>query len=172
MMPTAQLRVTELFFNSKKVIDRVDAARRRVLSRQGAFVRTAARSSIRKRKKASAPGQPPSSHEGSLKRFLLFYYDPQAETVVIGPQRTSTAATGVGGEPATQVLEYGGDVLMHEVQRKGRWVRRPPRAAAKEAGYGARTRVRRARVAARPYMAPALERAMKDLAKDWKGEVR
>src|SRR5690606_6172596 len=59
--PVSGMKITELFFDRKAVTSRVDKATRKVLSRFGAFVRRTARSSIRKRKKTSQPGSPPSS---------------------------------------------------------------------------------------------------------------
>jgi len=53
--------ITNMFFDSKKVVSATDRATRRVLSRFGAFVRRTAKQSIRKRKKVSQPGSPPSS---------------------------------------------------------------------------------------------------------------
>jgi hypothetical protein len=50
------------FFDRAKVKNAVDAGTRRVLSRFGAFVRTRARTSIRKRKGTSPPGGPPHAH--------------------------------------------------------------------------------------------------------------
>lgn len=74
-----------MFFDSPKVLRAADRATRRVLSRFGAFVRRAAKSSIRKRKRVSAPGQPPSSHTDLLKKFIWFGYDANHQSVVIGP---------------------------------------------------------------------------------------
>lgn len=96
------------FFDSDKVKGLVDKAARRVLSKFGAFVRQRARSSIRSRKKPALPGQPPSSHEGSLKRLIFFAYDPAAKSVVVGPTRFRE------GE-APGLLEKGG-----RVGRKGK----------------------------------------------------
>ncbi|HOM77081.1 MAG TPA: hypothetical protein PLE88_11240, partial [Anaerohalosphaeraceae bacterium] len=62
------MKITHLFFDSPKVIRAVDKSTRKVLSRFGAFVRRTAKQSIRKRKKSSTPGTPPSSHTGLLKR--------------------------------------------------------------------------------------------------------
>jgi len=73
------------FFDRAKVKNAVDAGTRRVLSRFGAFVRTRARTSIRKKKGTSPPGSPPHSHVGLLRKFILFAYDPQRKSVVIGP---------------------------------------------------------------------------------------
>lgn len=91
------------FFDRKSVLSRVDKAKARLLSRFGAYVRQRARSSIRKRRKISAPGQPPSSHEGSLRKFLYFAYEPGRDSVVIGPALLRSAD---GRAPA--LLEYGG----------------------------------------------------------------
>lgn len=98
---TRQLQAA--FFDTKAVRDAVDAGTRKALSKFGAFVRQRARSSIRTRKKSSPPGQPPSSHEGSLKRLIFFAYDAEKKTVVIGPVPFRTGA-------APALLEYGGAV--------------------------------------------------------------
>jgi hypothetical protein len=96
------LRAAKLgFFDRPAVLGAVSQAALRVLSRFGAFVRTRARTSIRPRKAASRPGQPPSSHEGSLRRLILFAYDRARRSVVVGP-----AAFRRGAAPA--LLEYGG----------------------------------------------------------------
>jgi hypothetical protein len=116
------------FFDADAVKKKLDAGIRRVLSKAGAFVRTRARSSIRKRKKVSDPGQPPSSHEGSLKRLIFFAYDAGAQSVVTGPVR-------FGKGTAPQLLEFGGDAL--RVYKSGR--------------------SKRQRYRARPFMKPAGE---------------
>lgn len=90
------------FFDSAKVMAMVDAKRRRALSKFGAFVRRKARSSIRKRKKLSEPGSPPSSHVGTLKNLIYFAYDTSRNSVVVGP----TPFRGKAVAPA--LLERGG----------------------------------------------------------------
>lgn len=95
------------FFDRASVVKRVDAAGRKVLSKFGAFVRTAAKSSIRKRKAISEPGQPPSSHLGLLKQFIFFSYDAARKSVVIGP----TLLNGRGSRRALEVLEHGGGTI-------------------------------------------------------------
>jgi len=70
-----RFEIKQLFFDSPKVVRAVDRTTRRVLSKFGAFVRRTARSSIRKRKRISEPGSPPSSHSGLLKKFIFFGYD-------------------------------------------------------------------------------------------------
>jgi hypothetical protein len=73
------------FFDRDAIKKAADRGTRRALSKFGAFVRTRARSSIRKRKAISKPGAPPSSHTGTLRKGILFGYDAARKSVVIGP---------------------------------------------------------------------------------------
>lgn len=133
------------FFDRKKVTRTVDKATRKVLSRFGAFVRTAARSSIRRRKSVSNPGQAPTSWTGLLKKFLFFSYDHAKRSVVIGPVRLNKS----GGE-APRLLEEGG-----RVARRGRKGKR-----------------RVMRYEARPYMGPAFKKEKPKLPAMWRDSVR
>lgn len=135
-----------MFFDRQKVIDATDRASRRVLSRFGAFVRQRARTSIRKRKGTSAPGKPPHSHVGLLRRFIFFGYDPRKRSVVIGP----TALSNSNGE-APSLLEYGGTTRIRDT-RNGRR--------------------RTARFRGRPYMGPALEAEQPKLPSMWRDSVK
>jgi hypothetical protein len=141
------MKMKQCFFDAEKVVRAVGRAQRKALSRAGAFIRRTARQSIRTSKKPAPPGQPPHSHNGQLKRFLWFAYDPEAETVVIGPagfKRTTDA-------PHT--LEFGGRTRV-TYRRHGRKVRSS------------------ARIDARPYMAPAFAKERPNLPKLWAGSVR
>ena len=140
-----RFEITKLFFDRKAVLGKVDRATRRVLSRFGAFVRRTARSSIRKRKRTSAPGAPPSSHTGLLKKFIFFGYDPAKRSVVIGPERLSQKGRG----EAPHLLEYGGTGT---VERRGKR--------------------RRAKVRARPFMGPAFEKEEPKLAAMWRDSIK
>ena len=147
-MPIA--RMTRLFFDAPKVVRSVDAATRRVLGKAGAFVRRTARSSIRKRKRISPPGQPPSSHTGLLKKFIFFGYDRRRRSVVIGPARLARTA-GI----APRALEHGGRSVTTTRGRRGKRKRTVP------------TRVR-----ARPYMGPALNKELPRIPDLWRNSVR
>ena len=138
----------ETFFDRKAVRSAVDRTARRVLSRFGAFVRRAAKSSIRKRKRTSAPGEPPSSHTGLLRRFIFFGYDAGKRSVVIGPARLNQK---IGDAP--HALEHGGMSTVVE-------------------GLRGRRRRRRVRIKARPYMGPAFEQERPKLAAMWRDSVR
>ena len=70
-----------------------DDARGKVGRRQGALIRTIARRSIRRRKKVSQPGKPPTNRDGQLKRFLFYSWDPTTQSVVAGPDQLGSSDT-------------------------------------------------------------------------------
>lgn len=141
------LRIRSLFFDRQKITRAVDKAKRAVLSKAGAFIRTAARTSIRKRKGSAPPGAPPHSHVGLLRRFILFGYDRASDSVVVGPVKLDKPTE------APRVLEHGGTTTVTEVARR-------------------RLRKHRVRIKARPFMGPALKKEQPMLPKLWAGSVR
>lgn len=160
-------RLTDFFFDRETVEKRLADGERRAMSKIGAFVRTSARTSIRKRKKVSLPGQPPNAHTSekvvTLKN-ILFGYDPKAHSVVIGPVKLNSRASDWidSGSTATPgLIERGGVATLQEERWKSKdgkqykWRRRDMRRAASE---NKEYRSRRATFRARPFMAPALER--------------
>jgi hypothetical protein len=150
--PLASMKVTALFFDRPKVQRAVDRAKRRALSKAGAFIRQRAKTSMRRRRGSSAPGSPPHAHEGSLRRLLFFAYDPGADSVVVGPVKLNKP-----GE-APSVLEFGGraTVERRRTRQGGRRV----------------IEKRRVRVEARPYMGPALKKELPNIPKPWASSVR
>lgn len=150
--PLASMKVTALFFDRPKVRRAVDRAKRRALSKAGAFVRQRARTSMRRRRGSAPPGQPPHAHEGSLRRLLFFAYDPSADSVVVGPVKLNKP-----GE-APSVLEFGGRATIERrrTRKSGRRV----------------VERRRVRVEARPYMGPALRKELPNIPKPWASSVR
>lgn len=165
------------FFDRKLVQDKVDAARIRNLSKIGAFVRTRARRSIRKRKGASKPGNPPHSHVGLLREGILFAYDNDSGGVVVGPRKLNQVSV-VNGQfrsgTVPEILEYGGTIgvveewthwLRNKNGTRGGWVRLDLRrrgakklaiVAVHDPGMLALTRNRQVKIEARPFMQPAL----------------
>jgi hypothetical protein len=162
------------FFDRERVLKDAGAKTVRALSRFGAFVRQRARSSMRKRKRPSAPGQPPSVHAGGIKRFLFFSWDPIARSVVIGPIKLNMLTMVGGGYQsgvAPGVLEFGGSVGITEVQESnGKWYRADLRATRRRAGKP--HRVRRATYQARPFMGPALRAEIPNMPKAWATALR
>lgn len=140
-----------MFFDSAAVTRGVDRTTRRVFSKFGAYVRRSAKSSIRKRKRTSASGKPPSSHLGLLKKMIYFSYDRGEDSVVIGPQ----ALHGKHYRDALPALEYGGMYTREVRDRKTRrWSRR------------------RVRYKARPFMGPAFEKEKPKLPSMWRDSIR
>ncbi len=145
----------EGFFDREKVMAAMDKATIGALSKFGAFVRQRAKSSIRKRKKSSKPGQAPSSHVGLLKNLIFFSYDATAKSVVIGP----TLINKPTGAPAT--LEYGGEAEIEGHQFRTRAGKRVYEKTSK-----------RVSIAPRPYMGPAFETEKTKAAELWKNSIR
>lgn len=144
------MRIKSMFFDRPKVMRAVDRGKRQSLSKAGAFIRRTARRSIRKApktgKRTSQPGKPPYSHEGSLRRLIFFGYDPQRDSVVIGP-------VGFRRSTAPEALEHGGRSVLYR-RRRGRLV------------------AERVRVRARPFMKPALDKERPKLAAVWRNSIR
>lgn len=128
------------FFDRAKVQNAMDSATRKALSRFGAFVRQRAMHSIRKRKGTSKPGFPPFSHVGLLRKLIFFSYDPTRKSVVIGPVLLRPDSR------VPSLLEYGG--LGRRIDKQGK-------------AKGAYWR-------ARPYMRPAFQTELRNMAKHWK----
>jgi len=142
------------FFDRAAVLKKLEAGRRQALSKAGAFVRKSARDLLRYREDPSPPGKPPSVHRtmtrpgkptrsgkprktqgvSPLREFVFFAYDEASKTCVVGPARLNKPGN------APSALEYGGTAV---VRRDGRDVT--------------------VRIAARPYMAPALAQGLADL---------
>ena len=121
---------------------------RRVIVRGLAFVRRRARSSLRRRKRVSQPGQPPSVHSkdkfANLKN-IRFTWDQTTESGIVGPVFTNQRNQGFNGIFARGTVpklhEFGGVATIREKQVAGRWV--------------AVGRRRRASYPPRPFIGPA-----------------
>lgn len=163
------LRVKQLFFDTTEVMRRVGAARRKNLSKAGAFIRTAARGLIRKSRNSSKPGKPPRSHVGLLKDFIFFSYDPRTDSVVVGAAKLTTRRQLGGPEPVPGILEHGGSAFVRQVRRRGRWVSAGEqtwrRAEAK------RRRVQLISIEPRPYMGPAEQKVRDKTPEVWRNSI-
>lgn len=169
----------QLFFDRPLVMRSMDAASRSALSRAGGYVRKTARNSMRpsavprrqpggrryvrdadgqivydrrfvwrkveggliRYPAPSKPGEPPNRHSNPLlHRFTFYAFDPASRSVVVGPSR-------LGRSTAPEVLEYGGSAVSETPvfdPKKKTW----------------RRARRRVYVPARPFMRPALARAI------------
>ena len=153
------LSMKDWFFDSSAVIRRMDATERRALSRIGAFIRRTARSSLRRRKKVSKPGQAlsiRSKDKFATLKNILFAYDRNQHSVIVGPVRLNrNRPSRIIRGTIPNVLELGGVEGIREKQLKsGRWVT----TGADEPRPGQAKRVRRVVYKARPFMNPALQK--------------
>lgn len=124
------------FFDRAHVAAQIGKRNAAFLSRVGSFVQRRARSSLRRRKRPSVAGQPPSVHsksEVATLKAIWFAFDPQHESVVIGPLRLNmhSAVWGEGGRTLASgavpgTLEHGGRVGIRKVKAPdGTWQRVP-----------------------------------------------
>lgn len=123
-------------------------AERRVLTAAAARGRTIARRAMRRRNRASRPGEAPSSRQGQLKRFLVFAYEPAAHVSLFGPKKLAGAR---GDTP--EALEHG-------------------KTTTRRVGRGRNRRQRAVRYEPRPAMVPALNQIMPGLPAMWKDAIR
>ena len=173
-MISLSVKAAQAGFLDKPAVQRaMDRKANRAMNHFGGYCRKVARSSIRKRKAASRPGQPPSSHVGWLKGKsggggvpgILYAYDEARKTLVIGPTLMNRVSFTKDGRPVKgtvpQVLEEGGEIYVLEVYRYGRWRRADLRSRRRLAGLP--TRFRRATIRPRPYMIRAFEKTKEKL---------
>jgi len=130
------------FLDREAVVRATDRGQRRALAKGGAYVRMTARRSIRQRRAVSKPGSPPISHQGDYKRSIFFAYDPQSESVVIGPR----ADFGGKNSRVPELLEFGGPATDWRTGERVTYT-------------------------ARPHMGPALDKSESAIAKFWQDEV-
>lgn len=139
------------FFDRVPVLNALDEGTRNALATGGARIRQTARRSMRSRKKASEPGQPPSAHRQDelhprgplLKDRLYFAYDHAERSVVVGPEQ-------LGGSGSPERLEKGGQVRIR------RRAPRPPGRKATRKQLAAFRRKLKDKTLARPSKAPEL----------------
>jgi hypothetical protein len=138
------------FFDRQMVVSAVDRATHAALRKGGAYIRAIMRNLIRsagRDGRASMPGQPPRSQTGRLKDHIVFVQTTGTfggQGVWIGPALLDR------GNGAPETLEYGGVVRLPRgaLMRSARTGRVHPGPA------------RTIRIAPRPYLGPALDRAI------------
>tara|TARA_A100001391_G_scaffold203516_1_gene196087 strand:+ start:1073 stop:1612 length:540 start_codon:yes stop_codon:yes gene_type:complete len=162
-MITPTFDMKKAFFDREKIKKAVDRASRKAISKSLAYIRTSQRSSLRRRKKVSRPGQTPSIHStnpnASLKK-ILFAYDERTKSGVVGPVLLNSSKARMRlNKPLPAVLEAGGTLTLKEESYDGKtWRQTPMRRRRKPTRGGMKTRTRRVNIAPRPSAGPALER--------------
>ena len=139
----------ERFLDWQKVQDAAKSASLRALSRFGAFVRQRAKTSMRKRKGISEPGEPPSAHVGLMRDMMFFVVEPEVPNVVIGPAKINKPIPMI-----MQALEHGGESLATVTRGKLKGTLVP------------------VRIEARPFMQPAFDAEIKKAPYLWENSIR
>lgn len=176
-----------LFFDRPAVQKAAGRMKVRALTRFGAYLRRVAQTSMRYRKKASPPGQPPSAHKskrraalkkmgrarhnGALLRELLFYaFDPKTQTVVVGP-------VGFGTKTPTvpELHEFGGTRPAEKGEKMP--VKNPAGRDPKTGRFFSRgvhlvRLTGTVRFPKRPFMAPALQKTKAKFPEEFRNSLR
>lgn len=134
---------------NQRFIKNVNRSLEAVGKQQGAIVRRFAQQSMRKAPKrgGSQPGQPPRWRTKALRNFILFAWDARTSSVLIGPKKLNKRF-----DDQPKNLEFGGTGLTFEdpVERT----------------------IEIINVRARPYMKPALMRAIRKLPLVFRNAIR
>lgn len=151
--------VRNMFFDRLAVQARVDAQKRKRLSKAGAYVQRTARTSLRRKTTRPAP-QPPATHspEPNLRK-IWFVFDPLSASVVVGPVAFNKRLRKSNRTTVPELMEHGGsaEVTEYAEEHTLQWMLGAEFFKRK---HFRRVAVRRrmARYAARPFMGPALDR--------------
>jgi len=79
------MKVSKINFQSDKLLKAADRANQSALMHMGAFVRKTAQRGIRAKKTPSAPGSAPNTQTKWLRRQIVFVYEWESKSVLIGP---------------------------------------------------------------------------------------
>lgn len=137
--------VKQGILDQQRITDAAEKASVKALAKFGAFVRTRARTSIRKRKKVSDAGKLPSSHTGLIRDHILFLVEARERNVIIGPMKLN----GTKSPTALRALEHGGPTLIMDHGK--------PRSVT---------------IAARPFMQPAFAIELEKAPKLWENTLK
>jgi hypothetical protein len=158
------MEMRNAFFDRKKVQDAFDKATRRAIVKSLAFVRRRQRSSIRRRKRISRPGEPPSAHSSdrvATVKNILFAYDQRTQSGVVGMVNLNGRRSNVNSnQELPDLLESGGPMRIPVMSYDGRtWFAPAPRRAKriKRDRPWVKQRKRTARMRPRPSAGPALQ---------------
>lgn len=164
------MRMKQMFFDRPAVYRSIEPGKLRVLRTHAGSIRKTARRSMKrvskaakaklKKKRAEAmergdrvfrdptvskPGQPPKIHtDGDFNpKRILFGYDTNSDSVVVGPVRTNSRHNAV------ETLEHGGNVPIYMGRRRKRKL------------------IKTVYVRARPFMRPAEEKMRPGFQAEW-----
>lgn len=125
-----RLNTTKTFFAPERVMAATDRAARRVMNKWGGGVKIRMRRSIRRRKRASRPGEPPSAHApgGSGLKYIRYSYNARRRSVLVGVVRNDSPRLYGQRQTVPELHELGGvvSVLGRDGRvRPGNYPKRP-----------------------------------------------
>lgn len=173
------LSVKRSFFDRPAIIAKIGQRVAKGLNRAGGAVKVTAQRSLRKRKKPSPPGMPPTrrTEMGRGLSAILYGFDGR-DSVVIGPVKLNGSS---GLDPTTTVPglhERGESATLHEsrfVMPSGKateWRAVPRRVRPGRDGQRMEQRRRSVKYPARPFMQPALEKIKPRLPKLFANSIK
>jgi hypothetical protein len=164
------------------------------LNQAGAYVRGIAKRSIKVAADASAPGKPPHSRKGRLKKSIRFAVEQERQRAVVGPPASEVGKIGrtheFGGvEPpkknkkrkANFKLEVGGfgplktadgKAVIVKLKTDRQVARAKETAQSLPEAQGGTARNKPRKYPARPFMGPALAHGRERLPKFWANSVK
>lgn len=160
-------------FEPAKPLRLMDRASLRVMYKWGGYARRVARNSIKKRKSAAQPGQPPSRVNDVLRGNIFFAVDQVNRTVIAGPQQVPSLDNNTprlleeGGTAVRQFWLVDDQGLYHTPGDVPSWAGQIVGAVHSQGAP--RTRVQ---YDAHPYMGPAADAANQQVDRWWRESVK
>lgn len=173
------LSVKRSFFDRPAVIAKIGKQIARGLNRAGGKIKLTAQRSLRRRKKSSAPGTPPTrrTEMGRGLSAVIYAFDGR-DSVVVGPIKLNGTS---GLDPASTIPglhERGETARIAELRflsatgEPGPWRSVPRRPVRLRPGQRIEQRRRSVRYPARPFMQPALEKIKPQLPKLFANSIK
>jgi hypothetical protein len=145
-------------FDKRKLVKKAKEGSFRSLGHAAASIRLAARGSIRRSKNPSAPGRPPHTRTGVLKRSIIYAIENK-DAAYIGPAETEGwgAIAQIG-----EIHEFGGTNKRYIAKKRAKFLGR----------MGEKKSMAIKRYPKRPFMRPALEKRKDRIPRHWKNSIR
>lgn len=137
---------TKISFDADNLRSQFDKRTRRNIAYAAGIVRRTASRSMRRRKKHSAPGTPPSKRRGDFAKSIRYELDTSARVARIGP---------TANKYLNKAHEFGG--IFTGAQLKGDRTRSSNTKGSRQQDK------QKKRYPARPYMGPALQKSLPDI---------
>lgn len=171
-MTSKRLISVDQKFNRSGMVKTMDRTKSKVHQKAGELVVSTAKSLIQSSVNTSQPGQPPKGKTDRLRGSILYAVEGGSQpSVLVGAKILNSTNQSVrSSSPASEILEHGGKIEVHEVKRSGgKWQRVGIASMPLTLSPAVETRWRRVAVKKRPFMLPALRAVQNKLPSLWRG---